>query len=570
MNSLTDPVHRVSIRTVADRETPFGRRLHTLAPLLDRVLGIDELDKFCERNNLYGLPPYRFASDALEGLRVSLAGADAMAERLPDDGPVIVVANHPHGGIEGLVMVNLLAKLRPDVKIMANTALRVFAELEPYFLFVNPLVPKHPSNSRGLRESLRHLRAGGVLVMFPAGRTSFHQPDLGCIADAEWNRAVASLARKTNAKILPVRFTGKNSELFYRLGALWYRFRLLMLARELMKMENQTVNVIVGHPFDIKPFAALGEGELTEVLQTSCAALREPAAVESAEASHQPLAEPIARSVLESEIDGLPTEQRVVEARGCVVGICRQHEAPSLVAEITRERERTFRLLDEGSGKPVDTDAFDATFEHLFCWDREAQALVGAYRIGRRDAAASDSSYLAQVFDFDEAFFSERVPALELGRSFVTPEFQRSRHALDLLWRGIGGFLRLNPEYRTLYGTVSLSTQYDAVSIAMIADAVIEPTATVAPKLPLDDVLPAEWHRLRRHQDMDLSLLNAIVSSREADGKGLPVLLRHYAGLGAKFHAIGLDPNFAKTPGLLLSVDLATLPATKRRRYIDV
>ena len=192
--------------------------------MLDRILGIHLLDRFYQQHDLVGLSAQQFAEESLNALGVEIQGAEALAERMPVQGPVIIVANHPHGGIEGLVLIKLLAALRPDTKIPANFALKVFDELKSHFLFVNPLDAKDPANRRGLRESLRHLRSGGVLVIFPAGRTSFYQPDLGTIADSEWSRSVASLARKSDAKVVPIRFAGRNSRLFYRLGAIWYRF----------------------------------------------------------------------------------------------------------------------------------------------------------------------------------------------------------------------------------------------------------------------------------------------------------------------------------------------------------
>ncbi len=566
--------YRISVSSVADRDTPMGKRLYRLAPVIDRILGINALDAFYQRHDLNGLPPHRFACDTLDNLGVTVRGAERIAEQIPEAGPVIVVANHPHGGIEGLVMVKLLAALRPDLKIMANLALSVFKELAPKFLFVNPLNARDPANSRGLRESRRHLENGGVLVMFPAGRTSFYQDDLGIIADSDWSRAAATLAKKTGAEVLPVRFTGKNSPLFYRLGSIWYRFRLLLLARELMKTRGQNIDMVIGRRFDPELFKTLEPAALTDVFRLSCTTLQAPAATGVAEstpaAKQQALMAPVERRTLEDEIAALPSEQRVVATRGFVVGFGSSEQLPSVLAEITRERERTFRLLDEGSGNARDSDEFDANFDQLFCWDETSRSLVGAYRIGRRDHVLDTcGSYLDNVFAFSPHFFTDRAPALELGRSFVTPEFQRSRHALDLLWRGIGGYLRAHPEYGTLYGTVSLTRQYDPVSIAMICDTLITASDDVTARHALASVLGPEWQRFKQQHDVDLSLLNALVVAREADGKGLPVLLRHYAALRAEFHAVGVDPNFAQTPGLLLSVNLATLPAAKRKRYID-
>ncbi|MEL6868785.1 MAG: lysophospholipid acyltransferase family protein [Pseudomonadota bacterium] len=568
MSAIPPQTYKISLRSIVSTDTPLGKRLHRFAPLIDRVFGIHHLDSFYQRNALADLPAQDFASNALQALGVTVEDAPHMADRLPSNGPVIVVANHPHGGIEGLVMVHLIARLRPDFKIMANVALRLFRELSGHFLFVNPLDASDPANRRGFRDSLKQLRSGGVLVVFPAGRTSFFQPDLGEIADAPWSRSVATLARKTGAQILPVRFTGKNSPLFYRLGSVWYRFRLLMLARELMKTRDRNLTVQIGRAFDPATFKALNADALTDVVRLSSATLVAGKS-ELATAQQAPLGAAGSRADIEQQIAALPGSQCVLDSDEFVVAFGRREQLPALVADITRERERTFRLFDEGSGEPFDGDTFDDRYDHLFCWHRPSRALVGAYRIGRRDQMKASGSYLERMFSFDTAFFASRPPALELGRSFITPEFQRSRHALDLLWKGIGGFLRAHPQYGTLYGTVSLSRQYEPASIAMMCDALIEPDATVRANEPLSTALGAEWQRFRRRHRVDLKLLNALVSAREADSKGVPVLLRHYAGLGAQFHAAGIDRHFADTAGLLLSVELAAIPASKRKRYLQ-
>ena len=560
--------HRISIRSVADPATAIGRRLFRAAPLLDRILGIHLLDRFYQQHDLVGLSAQQFAEESLNALGVEIQGAEALAERLPVQGPVIIVANHPHGGIEGLVLIKLLAALRPDTKILANFALKVFDELKSHFLFVNPLDAKDPANRRGLRESLRHLRSGGVLVIFPAGRTSFYQPDLGTIADSEWSRSVASLARKSDAKVLPIRFAGRNSRLFYRLGAIWYRFRLLMLARELLKMRDQRVEIAVGAVADSSRLQRYDDETLTSMFRVLCASLPATSAHPiDANREQQPLAESRHAGTIAAEIAALPEAQRAVAAHGMVVGFAARADIPELVQQIARERERTFRLLDEGSGAPLDTDHFDDRYHHIFCWHERDQALVGAYRVCRGQPVGTGTpTYLHAMFEFDDAFFPNPGHALELGRSFITPEYQRSRHALDLLWRGIGSYLGAHPEIRMLYGTLSLSRQYDDVSTQMICSALIGGDSPARPRHALRESLPPEWHRFLEGHDVDLTLLNALIVAREHDGKGLPVLLRHYAGLGAHFHAVGIDRNFADTPGLLLSVDLATLPAAKRKR----
>ncbi|MEM9209570.1 MAG: GNAT family N-acyltransferase, partial [Pseudomonadota bacterium] len=349
-------------------------------------------------------------------------------------------------------------------------------------------------------------------------------------------------------------------------------FRLLMLARELLNKQDKDITVAVGAPVAHKQLAHLDDEAFTDTVRLLTYALQPDDAANTpvAPLAPAPLAPSRQREALEAEIDGLPAEQRVYEGHGCVVFFGRRAQFPEVVAEIARERERTFRMLDEGSGAPEDTDAFDDTSEHIVVWDRAGRGLLGAYRMGRRDQLVRlGGSYLDQMFDFDDAFFARHRGALELGRSFVAPEYQRARHSLDLLWRGIGGVVRANPEFTVLYGTVSLTTQYDPVSIDMMCDVLIDAPEHVRPRTPLVPNLVPDWAEYRARHGVDRAALDKLIAAREPDGKGLPILVKQYAALGARFHAVGIDPNFAATPGLLLSVDIASIPDSKRRRYID-
>ncbi len=243
------------------------------------------------------------------------------------------------------------------------------------------------------------------------------------------------------------------------------------------------------------------------------------------------------------------------------------------MAEIARERERVFRQHAEGSGEPADTDAFDASYVQLFAWDRAAGELVGAYRMGRSDrllaTAGHAGLYLSRVFEFAPGFHDPAAPALELGRSFIVPEHQRSFHGLYLLWRGIGSYLVAHPQYRRLYGTVSLSRQYDAQAIAMLCDALVTPSSLVRPRIRLQTPLGKEWQEFRRASaPLDLATLSALVRGLDHEGKDIPVLLRHYMKLGASFHAVGVDRNFNDTPGLLLSVDVPRLEPRTLKTFL--
>lgn len=152
-------------------------------------------------------------------------------------------------------------------------------------------------------------------------------------------------------------------------------------------------------------------------------------------------------------------------------------KCPFVLHEIGRLREKTFRKVGEGTGKPVDVDRFDNTFIHLVLWSREHQEIAGAYRFARTDDLIErfglDGVYSHSFFRFDKKFFNHVTPALELGRSFIRSKYQRNFYSLMMLWKGIAGYLSKNPKYRYLFGCVSISSEYKKLSREVIADSLM-------------------------------------------------------------------------------------------------
>src|SRR5262249_3158314 len=126
------------------------------------------------------------------------------------------------------------------------------------------------------------------------------------------------------------------------------------------------------------------------------------------------------------------------------------------------------------TGKPRDLDRFDQWYRHLFVWNSERNEMVGAYRIGLADSILSQRGarglYTSTLFKFDPEFLKGLGPALELGRSFIAPAYQKEYQPLLLLWKGICHFIVRNPSYRTLFGPVSISNDYRAISRALIVE----------------------------------------------------------------------------------------------------
>jgi putative hemolysin len=543
--------------------------------LLDRVLAINKLDGLYRENNLHGLDKTTFARSLLDGLNIQLLGLEELQTKIPKTGPLVIASNHPFGGIEGVFLAWAIEQVRPDIKVMANQGLKIFPELEDYFIFTNPLSEKDPKNAPSIRACLKHVKTGGALLIFPAGRVSYFHKDTKRIADHSWNRLIASIANRTNAHYLPIFVGGLNSPLFYRLGRIYFRLRLLMLPRELINKRDAKITITAGTAIEIKHYANNINLDTQTALFRAQSYHLDPDwqkvwPVESV-ARLQPLALEVSGDKILQEVYQLPSEQHLLDHKELSVYFGYQKQMPNTVHEIARLRELVFREHNEGSGEPLDTDHFDATYTHLFVIKKSTGQIIGAYRMGQTDKLLADGNlenlYLHRMFDFGPNFVNRQQPCLEMGRSFLIPEYQRSFQGLLLLWRGIGAFVCQYPQYRTLYGTVSISKLYDARSVAVIQQAMVTPTNKVVPRTLFDHKLHPEVQKFAEQHGLQ-SHVSALLKGIESDGKDVPILLKHYNKLGAVFHCLGIDKSFNDTPGLLLSVDLPNAPEKLLKLYL--
>ena len=562
----------IRIASLAPQGTTLSKVLAVVGPGIDRLLGISAMRGVYERYQLQGLAPEEFIKTVLKGLEVKIVSRGEGFAKLPKEGPVLVVCNHPFGGMEALIVLQELLAERKDVKALGNVALQIFRELEDALIFTNPLISSQ-KNLPSLRQTLKHLNDNGVVVIFPAGRVSYYRKDLKRVTDHQWNRLIGHLLRKSDAQLMPIHISGSNSRLFLVMGYIWSRFKILMLPREMLKLRGKTVSLQNGSPTPNKLVDTSDIDQTTKLARLLTylqgIVLELPKQTVSIN-DHLDIAEPFPAEELDDEVNKLPSDQILITYKKFVVGYGSQAQLPKLVHEITRQRERAFREFEEGSGKSLDTDEYDAKYTHLFVWDTQGKGLLGAYRIGHSDQLRADGDvYLSQMFDFADEFFTDS-PRLELGRSFVTPEYQKSHVSLHLLWRGIGAYWLAHPKYRKVYGTVSLSRQYDLRSIAAMCDTLIEPDPLVSPKFVLETNLGPDWQDYKSGFDsFSLPELSRVVSCLEEDNKDIPVLLRHYYKSGAKFLGVAVDPNFNNTPGLLLEVDIDQLPESKRKTYVS-
>ncbi len=530
-------------------------------------------------------PGFRKIIQALQ-VECVLEGADL--SRIPKSGPLVVVANHPFGILDGIVAGDVISSVRPDTKVLTNFILSGVPYLANDCIFVDPFgTTESVHNShRGLREALQWLRSGGVLVIFPAGEVShwkLHHPK---IADPKWSTTAARLARMTGAAVIPLHFEGHNSLVFQTLGVVHPKLRTLSLPTEFVKAAGKSVKVEIGSAIsaeEIRKFA--DEEALTMYLRWRTYFLgrrgRAHRAEQPAPEKQEPIAAATPQTAILSEIASLPSEALMARSGDFSVYVADGCEIPSVLREIGRLREVTFRAAGEGSGLALDLDEYDQYYKQLFIWGTAKQRIVGAYRFAATKEIIKTRGvrglYTSTVFKFARGFFDKLGPALEVGRSFVCEEYQRQYAPLLMLWKGLAAYVRCHPETPVLFGAVSMSNEYNRASRELLVRYFKRQNgkqrdtlcSMVTPRAPFRVSRLRNWEMrsiVRMLNDVDA--LNAPISDIEGDGKELPILLKQYLKLGGSILAFNVDRNFSNVLDALITVDLRKSKRQVLARYM--
>ena len=572
---------RSPLRRLADdlnrQMRAFGRSLAGLPPLDRAALRLPVCDA-----------PHSWAAASLTQLDIDVCCSGEELARIPAEGPVIFYSNHPTGALDGLMMAALCGRARPDLKILASSKLLQLPHLTPLAPMLLPLDlsgEDRTANGASLRIAVRHLRRGGALGIFPAGKVARWRAGAGLEEQpwtellsrlGEWRQKEGSGAEASCVQYVPLHVQASADPFFLSAACLHEGLATALLPRVLWRQRGSRATLRVGEALKDLSLTGLDHVQRTQCLRMYREALvparkRAMAQKIAGEKRQTPLAESADQQDFMAALAALPESSVLAREGRYSVYALHGSACPLLLDEVTRRREESFRALGEGTGKARDTDRYDPQYEHLLLVDEEAQCLAGSYRarLVRPDDAAScgrNGLYTASLFRYDPEFFRQCGKALELGRAFVCLEYQKEYAPLMLLWKGIAQ-LALQKGARTLFGPASIGLNYRPQSV----DLLWRHLRLRHWHAPLAGLVRGRKPRHLRSElpfarQMEYNGVNTVVRQMEG-GRGLPILFKHYLQLGGRIAAFHEDRAFGTLDALLV-VDLLNAPEKQLRRFL--
>jgi putative hemolysin len=546
--------------------------------LLSRVARIDEVNDLYE--SVCRLEGLDCIDKLFELLDVELEYDQHELQHIPTSGPFVIVSNHPFGALDGLALIKVMARVRPDFKMMANFLLQNVEPIKDYFLSVNPFDQRKGaySNIGGIKASMHHLEQGGCMGIFPAGEVSTFQKKQRTITDKKWTNSAIKIVKNAKVPVLPVFFDGANSRVFHLLGLIHPGLRTLALPSEMLKKKGKPIRMRFGKPISAKDqemFTGVEQyGRFlrakTYALGSSFDVKRDYFRVFRFPQKADELVGPVPDENIRAEIARLE-HCRTLSYDHFECYVVSSDSIPHTLKEIGRLREVTFREVGEGTNKSIDLDEYDLYYNHLILWDKQAGKIAGAYRIGYGpDIMARYGMrgfYTSSLFRMGYQMRPILSRSVELGRSFIVKDYQKHRLSLFLLWKGILFYLMSQTQLRYIIGPVSISNQYQEVSKELIIEFIrrhyfddalsscVSPRNAFRPKMKNVDTEAL----LDASQD-DIKKLDKIISDIEPSSFSMPVLLKKYLQQNAKILAFNADPKFNHALDGLMLLDLKNLP----------
>lgn len=512
-----------------------------------------------------------FVEQVLEYFNVSYSVRDNEREHIRSQGRLVIIANHPIGSLDALALIKLVSEIRTDVKVVANQMLMTIDPLHCMLLPVNNMdggtAKDHIHNIQ------QHLEQEGALLIFPAGEVSRLRPQ--GVRDTHWHSGFLRIARQAKAPILPVFIDAKNSPLFYGVSMLYKPLAAMLLVTEMFKQKRRHLPMRIGEVIPVESYANDKIDRIQQVRLLKKHLYRIGMGKQGIFATQKAIAMPENRTELSRAIKR-DCEHLGETTDGKAIYLYQYTGSSPIMREIGRLREIAFRAVGEGSNCRRDIDQYDTQYFHLILWDADDLEIAGAYRFGEAKKllarSGTDGLYSATLFNYTDAMQPYFEQGLELGRSFVQPRYWGKR-SLDYLWYGIGAFLQRHPNYRYLFGPVSMSDTYPKAAKDLLVqfyrlyfthqDTIAISKTPYHLATDLADSFSGDDYK------KDFTLLKHMLANM---GVSVPTLYKQYTETyddgGIHFLDFNIDADFGDCIDGLVLADIHMLKAKKKARYM--
>jgi putative hemolysin len=533
-------------------------------------------------SSAYDSDPVVFINSILDQLDIKYEVPEKDMENILSEGPFITVSNHPFGGIDALILLKIITSRRNDIKGMANFLLQKIDPLKEYVLPVNPFETRKDvkSSFKGLKEGLNFLKEGHVVAIFPAGEVSTYQSESNIIIDREWQEPALKFMKLAEVPVVPVYFHGTNSRWFHILGRIHPLLRTAKLASELFNKRHKVIRVRIGKPVTVREQAEFHDiaryGRYLRARTYSLGSTLEarhffPNLRQRRSKRQVPVADPVDKAKLRDEFNSVRQSHELFTSKNFSVLFAPTRVIPNIFREIGRLREITFRAVGEGTNRATDIDEYDFYYHHLVIWDIDTDSVVGAYRLGKGKEILSQYGikgfYINSLFRISKAFEPYLHESIELGRSFIVPEYQRKPLSLFLLWKGLLSVLLTHVDYRYLIGPVSISNDFSDFSKSLIVEFIRnnhfddDMARYIKPRKEFNPQFDPRFDSriIIDNAENDISKVEKVVSDVDG-GYRIPVLLKKYLEVNAKIIGFNVDPDFNNCLDGLIMLDVYKFP----------
>ena len=534
-------------------------------------------------SSAYDNDPTVFINSILEHLDIKYEVSEKDIENLPSEGPFITVSNHPFGGIDALILLKILTVHRSDVKGTANFLMQKIDPLKDHILPIDPFEKPRDfeSSFKAMKEALGYVKDGHVVAVFPAGEVSTYQAESNLIIDREWQVAALRLIRMARVPVIPVYFHGTNSRWYHILGRIHPLLRTAKLASELINKRHKVITVRIGTPVTVREqdefhdIARYGRylRARTYSLGSALEAKHFFMGVKKSRSRRQvPVNPPVDKTILREEFNSIRQSYELFSSKNYTVIFAPTRIIPNIFQETGRLREITFRAAGEGTNRATDIDEYDFYYHHLIVWDNDTDAVVGAYRLGKGREILSQYGvkgfYINSLFRMGRFFEPYLFESLELGRSFIVPEYQRKTLSLFLLWKGLLTVLLKHAEYRYCIGPVSISNEFSDFSKSLIVEFIrdnyydADMAKHIRPRRKFNVQIDkrVDSRIIIDFAEKDINKVDRVVSDVD-QGYRIPVLIKKYLELNAKIIGFNVDPDFSNCLDGLIMLDVYNIPA---------